>query len=418
MNRSTVWAIVCNALLIPIASTVKAGVSGDTEVRLQLDNTHFGETETSLETWNTLYYKDLSSDLEMGVQFAVEADEDRATGNIYQCFIHSDGGGEMPDITIGRFENIDSSGFNTLDGVSISQRLSPLSWKLYSGKPRRFEAYLGDDAELIMGLSSDYDLLSLAQTKQFKKLNINLGLERRWTQTQQLNLHLSLMGERPEFDEGTQLSDFHLAADIRLDNQTLQRIVADTHYDLKTQGTLRLDYRYYRPAEEPETFRDRYHGFYSMDRQSIFKGVWYFPKRGGLETNFELNGSRQEQGNGGLGLATELLYQSRNGPVWDGRVDYLETDDDYATSIYLRYRQPITSMSTVALESVYQKKQTQLSGENNLKGLSFSIAQRIFSQLKLDLSGEWLDHSQRDDEYRLGLSIRYDFYQTNVGELP
>jgi hypothetical protein len=119
-----------------------------------------------------------------------------------------------------------------------------------------------------------------------------------------------------------------------------------------------------------------------------------------------------------LGLATELVYHTHYGPIWDGRVDYLETDDDYATSIYLRYRQPITSMSTLKLEGVYQKKQTQLSGENNLKGLSFSIAQRFFSQFKLDLSGEWLDHSERDDEYRLGLSIRYDFYQTNVGELP
>lgn len=418
MNRSTIYAIVCNLLLIPIVTDTRAGISGDTELRLQVDNTHFGETETSLEQWSAIYYKDLSTGLDIGVQFAVEAREANTSGQLYQCYIRSDGKGERPDLTLGRFEIIENGGFNTLDGISISQQLSAIDWRVYGGKPRRIEAYWEEDADLLIGLSSNYDLLSLVQTKQFKQLNFNFGLERRWAHSQQMDLHLSLTGVRPELDEDLQLNDFHLAADMNLDDQSLQRVVVDSHYDLKTQGYLRLGYRYYRPNEEPETFRDRYHGFFSMERQSILKGVWHLPKRAGLETNFELNGSRQEQGNGGFGLATELIYFTRFGPVIDGRVDYMESDDDYATSIYLRYRQPITSMSTVELESVYQKKQTRLSGDNNLKGFSFSLAHKVLSQLRLDLSGEWLDHSTRDDEYRLGLSLRYDFYQTNVGELP
>jgi hypothetical protein len=418
MNRLAICAIVPNFLLIPIASTASAGVSGDTEIRLLVDKSRFGETETSLEQWNALTYKDLTKALDIGVQFSIEADETNETGRLYQCYIHSGGRDEGPDITIGRFEMVDSSGFYTLDGASFSQRLDPLSWKLYAGKPRRFESYWDEDADLVLGLGSDVSLLPLIQAERFTKLSFNLGLERRWSHARQMNLHLSLSGEQHELDEVTQIKDFFLSADMRLDNQTLQRVVIDSHYDLNAQGSLRLGYRYYRPLEEPETFRDRYHGFYSMDRQSVLKGIWHMPKIGRVEPHFELNGIRQDHGNGGLGLAAELVYPTGYGPVWDCRADYLETDDDYAISGYLRYRQPITSTSIARVETVYQKKQTQLSGDNNLKGLSVSISQRYLSQWVFDVGGEWLDYSERDDEYRLALSVQYEFYQTNVGELP
>jgi hypothetical protein len=418
MKRAEIVAMVGKLLLMPIATVVNAGVSGDSETRLLIDSSRFGDTQTSLEQWNSLYYKDLSSGLDMGLQFALEADEESGTGQLYQCFIQSDIGDEWPQITMGRFEMIDSLGFNTLDGISISQQVVPFTWKLYTGKPRRFEAEWEEDADLLLGLSADYSLMPLIQSDYFRKLIANVGLERRWSHTRQMNLHLSLVGERPEIDEDLQLNDFSLAADMDLDDQTLRRVVIDSHYDLKQQGDLRLVYRFYRPDEEPETFRDRFHGFYSMDRQSIFKGVWSPPKIGVLESHFEFTGSRQQQGDGGLGLAGELIYPTGYGPVVDGRADFLETGDDYATSLYLRYRQPISSLSKIEVEGVYQMKQTRLSGGNHLKGLAFLFAQRIFSQLTLNVSGEWLNHSERDDEYRLAASIRYEFFQTNIGELP
>lgn len=153
MNRSTIYAIVCNLLLIPIVTDTRAGISGDTELRLQVDNTHFGETETSLEQWSAIYYKDLSTGLDMGVQFAVEAREANTSGQLYQCYIRSDGKGERPDLTLGRFEIIENGGFNTLDGISISQQLSAIDWRVYGGKPRRIEAYWEEDADLLIGLN-------------------------------------------------------------------------------------------------------------------------------------------------------------------------------------------------------------------------------------------------------------------------
>ncbi|MCG7908686.1 MAG: hypothetical protein JAZ19_13870 [Candidatus Thiodiazotropha taylori] len=418
MNRSACCAVVIHLLFIPIATNAKAGVSGNTEFRLQVDNSHFGETDSSVELWNDLYYSDRSSGLDLGIQFAVEAGDHTDTGRLYQCFLRSDGGGVGPDITLGRFENVDSRGFSSLDGISFDQQLDHIGWKLYAGKPRRFEAYWQEDANLILGMFTDLDLLSFHKSDRFSRLFLNLGLEQRWSRIRQRNLHLGLSGERPEVEEEVQFKDFNLAADWDLDDQKLQRMVLDAHYDLKSQGFLRLGYRFFRPDQEPETFRDRYHGFFSMDRQSVLKGVWQLPKYERLQTNFELNGSRQGKGHGGLGLATELIYATGFGAVWDTRVDYLESDDDYAFSGYLRFKQPISASSIVELESVYQKKFTQLSGDNHLLGLSCSYSQRIKSAWQIDLSGEWLEHSERDDEYRLALSVRYEFYQTNVGELP
>ncbi|MET0080992.1 MAG: hypothetical protein ABW119_21235, partial [Candidatus Thiodiazotropha lotti] len=297
MNRPTLIAIVTYLLLIPIAASVKAGVSGDTEFRLQVDNSHFGEVECpDRDRWIDLCSRDHSSGLDLGIQLAIEVGETNDSGRLYQCFLRSDGDGVGPDITLGRFENIDSRGFSSLDGISFDQQLDHLGWKLYAGKPRRFEAYWQEDADLILGIFTDLNLMSFYQMDRFSRLFLNLGLERRWSRTRQRNLHFGLSGERPEVEEGAQFRDFNLAADWGLDDQNLHRMVLDTHYDLKSQGFLRLGYRFFRPDQEPETFRDRYHGFFSMDRQSVLKGVWLLPKYKSLQTNFELNGSRQGQG--------------------------------------------------------------------------------------------------------------------------
>jgi hypothetical protein len=412
-------AIVCKLLFVPIATSVKAGISGDSELRAEVDRSRHGETVTALEQWTSLYYKDLKSDLQMGVQFALQAHEQDSAGQIYQCFVRSGDGRQRPELTVGRFETIDNHGFQTLDGFSLYQQVTtPLAWKFYTGKPRQFEAYQEEDADLLLGLGTEIDLKTLTPTDSFKKLMFNLGLEQRWSYAKQTNLHGSLSGEMPEIDADAQIRDFHLAMDMSLDDSVLRRVMMDANFDFKQQGHLRMAYHYYLPDDDLETFRDRYHGFYSMDRQSILKSIWFLPKTGAVETRFEISGSRQEQGNGGLGLATEWIYSTHYGSIWDGRIDYLEVAHDQAVSIYLRYQQPLSSQSKFELEGVYQTKQTQLSGSNHMNGFSFSLAQRLIKQVTLNLSGEWLDHSEREDEYRFGASIHYEFYQTNTGELP
>jgi hypothetical protein len=51
-------------------------------------------------------------------------------------------------------------------------------------------------------------------------------------------------------------------------------------------------------------------------------------------------------------------------------------------------------------------------------GVALSFDQRLRSKLFFSLNAQWLDHSKQENEYRLGLSLRYDFYQTNTGEMP
>jgi hypothetical protein len=423
MRALAVLADVVKLVLVSIPLSTMAGVSGDTETRFLLDDSRSGEAEASIEQWTSIYYKDIGGSQSMGIQFAAQAGEDDADGRLYQCYLRTGEGKEQGEFTLGRFETADNGGFYTLDGLSITQGMSQHSWRLIAGKPRHLEAYAQEDDEFLLGLNAYFDLTTIPKVVDFNKLMLNLGMQRRWSDSQQMLFHGGLYGERPELGRGPQLQDFQFFADINFDDLSLQRAVIDTHFDLRQQGAVRLGYHYYLPDEEQDTFRDRFHGIYNSERQSIFKGVWYLPpwylpETGSLESRFEISRSSQKQGGDGLGLAAELTLPTGYGPVVDGRVDYLEYVDEWVASTYLRYRQPITSLSFFQAEGVYQTKQTQLSGKNHLQGLSLSFSSRLLKQLFLELDGEYLDHSVRDDEYRAAVSLRYEFYQVNQGELP
>jgi hypothetical protein len=418
MNALTVLGIVWTLLLFLMVTSVRAGVSGESETRFQIDNDRFGETEASIEQWTSLYYKDIGGDLRMAVQFAVEAGEQQTSEQLYQCFLRSGGSDHQPELTLGRFALADTGGFNTLDGFSIRQQFAPITWGVYSGKPQKLDGYVDEAAELLLGVTTRYDLTQFTASDRFHRLALNLGLEKVWRNTSELILHSGLNGERPGTDETSLLRDFQLAVDIDLGEALLRRAVLDTHFDLKQQGQVRVGYHFYQPDDDLESFRDRFHGIYNDERQSVTRGVWYLPSTSALETRLELSGNRHQQGNGGLGMAAEFIYTTATGPILEFRSDFLDIDDDRVVSNYFRYRQPITSLTLFQTEAVYQTKETRLSGDNHLFGLAFSFSQRLRKQFFLNLSGEWLDHSERADEYRLAMSIRYDFYQTNTGELP
>jgi hypothetical protein len=418
MKATTITAIVCELLLLSMTRSVLAGVSGDTETRILADKSRFGDALTSIEQWTSLVYQEIGGDLRMGLQFAVEADEDESAGQIYQSYIQGGDAVEQVQYTIGRFESVDLNGFYTLDGFSLAKTFATSHWRFYAGRPRHLEAYVQEDADFLFGLDGHFDLIPEVESERFKKLIFNLGMERRVGESNPSLLHAGLTGEQVDFEQGPQLGDFQFAADIDLNDLSLSRVVMDTRFDLKSYGGLRLGYHHYVPDPERDTFRDRYHGVYNDTRHSVLRGVWYLPKMANLESRVEVSGNSQDHGHGGHGVAAEVMYTTGYGPIVDARVDYLEMADDQVISTYLRYRHPITAFSKLELEGVLQKKETLLSGDNHLEGFSVSYSQRFLKQFTFAVSGEWLDHSDREDEYRAAVSLRYSFYQVNTGELP
>jgi hypothetical protein len=354
----------------------------------------------------------------MGLQFAVEADEDENTGQLYQSYVQGGDAVDQVQYTFGRFEWIDLNGFYTLDGFSLTKAFSASRWRFYAGRPTHLEAYNRQSADFLIGLDGHFDLIPESNSERFKKLIFNLGFERRVGDSNPSLLHAGLTGEQIDFEQGPQLGDFQFGVDIDLSGLSLSRVVMDTRFDLKAYGGLRLGYHHYVPDPERDTFRDRYHGVYNDSRHSVMRGVWYLPKMASFESSVEVSGNSQDHGHGGQGLAAETVYATGYGPIVDARVDYLEMADDQVASAYLRYRHPISAFSKLEIEGVLQKKETLLSGTNHLKGFSVMYSRRLLKQFTLAVSGEWLDHSDRDDEYRAGVSLRYAFYQVNTGELP
>jgi hypothetical protein len=410
--------LACDLLLLSTATSSIAGISGESETRFLVDRSRYGEAETSLAQWTSVYYQDLGGDLRMGLQFAVSAGEGESYGRLYQSYLRTGNALETPELTLGRFESVDGSGFITLDGLALAQRAAMLGWRLYLGKPRKIENYLQESADFLMGVTAQKELESFRQALDLNRLRLNLGLEHRWSEAGTTRLHGGLSGAGRLSEERSGLVDFQMGGDLNLQAHTWQRTTLDLLFEMDKSGQLRLGYYYYRPDAEADSFRERFHGIYDMDRESIMKLVWYMPKLGSKVLQLEVFGTGQQQGRGGQGMAAELIYPAIHGQFVGGRVDYLEYGDDYVVSAYLSCRQPLGTFSRFEIEGVYQQNRTRLSGKNNLWGMALSFDLRLRSKLFFGLNAEWLDPSERENEYRLGLSLRYDFYQSNTGEMP
>ncbi len=401
-----------------VCESAQAGWSGSTEFRWRLDSSRFEQTERALEQWTGLNYLDLSSGLASGVQFSLEGDGDDWRGRLYQAYLRSGDGYERPELTVGRFEAVDSSGYQTLDGVALRQRFDAFDFNLRAGKPRRFEAYESDASDLLLSASGDYDLLALWPLPSFERISLNLGMERQWSASLQTRLLGGLSGVFREREQPFSPRDFHLAFVRDVDDERWYRLIADGRFGLGTMGMLRLGYAYYDPDEAFETFRDRYHGFYSLERQTVTRAIWQLPAVGGVNTQLEFYASRPEAGAQGWGWSVEMDTLVGRSHRLDTRIDATEADEDHAYAVYVRDRLPLSPLMEMSAEGVYQTKQTGLSGENHLWGVSLSASRLIFKQTRLCLRGEWLDHSVREREYRLDLALHYDFYQIDTGELP
>jgi hypothetical protein len=401
-----------------LSESLFAGLSGSAELRWQTDSSRFQNTEHTLEQWTAINYQDLASGFSSNLQFSLKVDEGTTQGRLYQCYLRSGDGEVRPELTLGRFETVNSDGYQTLDGFTWRQRHDAFGWRVMAGKLKRFEDYAIDATDLMLGVSGDYDLLGVFAMPAFERVRLDLGLEHLRGTSPQTRLHGGVSGLFKENQTRFFLSEFHLAGDVNTDDGTWHRISADSRFDLHRLGVLGLRYAYYDPDDELETFRERFHGFYSLERQSVARGLWQLPEMSGLRLQFELSGNRPDAGAEGMGWAAEANYPLPGSHRLDARLDYLKVDKEHAVSLYLRDRAPLSSRMEMAVEGVYQTKQTGLSGDNHLWGVSLEASRMIFKQARLCLSGEWLDHSARDDEYRLGLVLRYDFYQIDTGELP
>jgi len=91
--------------------------------------------------------------------------------------------------------------------------------------------------------------------------------------------------------------------------------------------------------------------------------------------------------------------------------DVLQMGDDQSRTLYAKFNRPLSSVLTLELEGMTQQKETFLTGDDTSQGIAFRFKKMLKKNLQLETYGEYINHSDRDNEYQLGVRLRRDFHR-------
>lgn len=413
-------SLIAAGLLLPglllMAQNCQAGLSGRSDTLMTLDNREF-QDKSGLEERLDLNYDHQASGLSSGLSLGLRQRDAEDEGYVYQLYLDKKLGNSGSAVRLGRFEQADSLGFYTLDGVRCRLAGDLTSLLLYSGVPRRIEGLRSVEGESVSGA----DLHLHEQTwgtfaldgrigwqvfeQQGKTERMNVGLKARSTDTSRRNgepFSLSLAG--------SWLADEKVWESYQLNLSTI----------LGDDARLQLDYETYEPAAEVLSFRDRFYSNYESGRQSQGRAALHLNTRGRNNWSFSGRQVERESGDSGYGQAINWLHRDGRGMRFEAQLDRLVLREDQATSFYMEMRKPMSTHTRTVLGGVWQQQEKKLAGDNNAVGVELRL-ERIFNieaassglLFTSQLSHIW--NSRLDDEYRIALGLSYRFNDHTPG---
>jgi len=404
--------IMSGGFLLCTLSPAWAGYSGFMETTLQMDNFLFNNNRSYLEQWGEVIYTDRIKGQQAVLQFGLRGgDEGEIDHALHQLYFRTQIERYGSEVTIGRFDHADGGGFYTLDGISLQSAERPVRWNLFAGSSKRIDDYDGLSGGFLLGAEGRYQAETGSGYSGLKTVNTRLGLQHQWHDENALRMTWGMGGSGGGDPKAIGLKRFNVSGSFRLDQQEMDALSGSADIDLQTYGRMHLLYDFYQPGKTPASFRDRFYHDYARGRQSVAKGSWHRPLTRRLTGLLEVSRRWREIGSSGSGMAAELNYRDVDGWRLESRLDYLTLNGDESISLYGRVRKALTAFVELELEAVLQRKETQLSGSNQAIGSAFRLKRRLRKDLFIDLFGEYIDQSDRDNEYRLGLSLRYDFFK-------
>ena len=393
-----------------MSSLSLAELTGHSETFVTRDNREFRDKD-GIEQRLSLKYGHQPNGVYSALSLGLRERDGVQEGHIYQFYLEKKFAASGSAIRAGRFEQSDSLGFYTLDGVrgKLSSKLASLV--VYHGVPRRIEGLRSVEGESVSGadihlheqnwgsLSLD-GLLGWQELKQEKTSErMNVAVKTKSTDTSSGNGELFILSVA-----GTWLADENLWESYQLNLST----------QLGDDARMQLDYETYEPAAEVLSFRDRYYLNYEKGRQSQSRGALHFNTRG--RHNWSLSGRQieRESGDTGYGQAVNWLHRDGSGTRLEAQLDRLVLDEDSMSGLYLEMRKPLSAQTRTVLGGVWQQQTKHLAGDNTVLG----IEARLERMLKIEAFGSglmfsgqvsYIQNSRLTDEYRIALGLTYRF---------
>ncbi|MDM8568973.1 hypothetical protein QUF50_05585 [Thiotrichales bacterium HSG1] len=385
LNRSIVYLLVF--ISYPIYAT---GLWGKLETNAQIDN-HYGKDDVFMEQFGEFQYQD--AELDSGLSYALRTGISGIEAQFYQAYTRK----KWQDykLTAGRFEQADLTGFYTLDGIAAKYEKSDLNINLYAGQRKRIELFdTISEQNYLIGIDSNFPLYWL------DKSTAKLGMQHYAGGQQRINFGLT----------GFANQDIKLIADAdyNLDNKKLGNFLLNASSKVSWQdrsGLVGITYETYQHLTPQVTFRERFYRLYARGRQSGLKTYFHYEYSPNQQVMLEGRKLWRDFGDSGYFASAGLNYKQ----ILETRVDILLLDDEKAINWFVTTEKPLSSRMIAEFSGVLQWQDTSLF-DNKAVGLANQINYMLSRDLFVNVRAEYIFNTGRNDEYQLGVRLKYTFY--------
>ncbi|MCK5876337.1 MAG: hypothetical protein KAG43_01780 [Candidatus Marithrix sp.] len=369
------------------------GLWGQLETNLQIDN-HYGKDDIFVEQFGEFQYQD--TELDSGLSYALRTGIAGIEAQFYQAYAQKKWGANK--LIAGRFEQADLTGFYTIDGVAATYKKTDIDVNLYAGQRKRIELFDNiSEQKYLIGIDSQFTL-------PFKLLDkAKLGIQHYAGGYQRLNFGLT----------GSVSKDLKLSADANYngENKKLDNFLLNANSQvnwLKRSGLIGLTYETYQHLTPQVTFRERFYRLYARGRQSGLKTYAIYEYN--PDQQIVLEGRKLWRDLGTSGYVTSIGLRHKR--LLETRVDILLLDNERAINWFVTTEKPLTSRMLAELSGVVQWQETSLF-DNKAIGLASKINYMLNREFFVNIFAEYIFHTERDDEYQLGVRLKYSFSGNN-----
>ncbi len=394
----------------------QAGLSGRSDTLVTLDNREF-QNKKGFDERVDVNYENPSLSLSSGLSLGWRQRDGAEERHVYQFYVQKNISNNGSSIRLGRFEQMDSLGFYTLDGIRFRLSGDLASLLLYSGTPRRIEGLRSVEGESVSGV----DLHLHEQTWTSFALDGRIGWQvfEQQAETRRMNVGLKAKSTDTSRGNGEPFS-LSVAGSWLTDEKLWESYQLNVSSILGDDARLQFDYEIYEPATEVLSFRDRFYYRYERGWQSQTRTALHLNTQG--RNNWSLSGREIERefGDSGYGRALNWLHRDGRGMRFEAQLDRLELREEQATSFYIEMRKPLSANIRTVLGGVWQEQEKKLAGDNKAMGVELRL-ERLFHidsasaglLFSSQLSHIW--NSRLDDEYRISLGLSYRFNDHTPG---
>ena len=411
------YALILLWIIILTTADARAGLSGQLETTVEMNNSQF-RAEAGMEERLDLSYEDQDKGLQSNLSLALSQQSNNSEAELYQLYLQQDFNNAVDEISLGRFFRADTLGYYSLDGIQYRHKFDAAILNIYAGVPGRIEDFRSIDGEALYGI----DLQTLPRLIQDYEVDARLGWQRLDQNGHEQRYHFGLRASGENVNTKPLPSELSMSASYVAESSQWESAQINTRWDLEENSTLRLDYETYQPVSEELSFRDRFYSLYARGQQTQFKAAYQF--KYDYQQTWSMAARQVNREFGGSGYAGMIAVEQRSnqGLLLAAKAEQLELQSERVTSLFIDADKTLSPSLRGGISSVLQQQEKQLVGNNRSIGLELRMehmlnTKAMSSGLQFDATASHIWNSRLEDEYRFLLGLSYSFGSNEQGAM-